>query len=60
MHFVGAADSAKVLSAHTKDSKVYQEAYKIADVNPAFKTRCLMVHKLTSFAQLTAPERLLL
>ena len=60
MHFVGAADSAKVLSTHAKDSKVYQETYKIADMDPDFKARYLLVHKLTSFAQLTAPERLLL
>jgi len=60
MHFVGAADSAKVLSTHASDSKVFQEAYKIADMDPDFKARYLLVHKLTSFAQLTAPERLLL
>ena len=60
MHFAGAADSAKILSTHSTDSKVYQESYKIADVDPDFKARYLSVHKLTGFAQLTAPERLLL
>ena len=60
MHFVGSADSARVLSAHAADSKVFQENYRIADVDPDFKARCLLVHELTSFAQLTAPERLLL
>ena len=60
MHFVGAADSAKVLSTHAADSTGFQESYKIADVNPAFKARHLRVHQLSCFAQLTAPERLLL
>ena len=60
MHFVGSADSARVLSTHAADSKVFQENYRIADMDPDFKARYLMVHKLTSFAQLTAPERLLL
>ena len=60
MHFVGSSDSAKVLSTHASDSKVYQESYKIADMDSNFKARYLSVHKLTSFAQLSAPERLLL
>ena len=60
MHFVGSADTAKVLSTHAKDSTVFQESYKIADLDPDFKARHLRVHELSSFAQLTAPERLLL
>ena len=58
MHFVGSSDSAKLLSTHAADSKVFQESYKIADMDHNFKARCLLVHKLTSFAQMAAPERL--
>jgi hypothetical protein len=60
MHFVGAAEAARVLSTHAADSMVFRESYKIADVNPDFKARYLRVHELSCFAQLTSPERLLL
>ena len=60
MHFVGSADTAQVLSTHAKDSTIFRENYKIADMDPDFKARYLRVHELSSFAQLTAPERLLL
>lgn len=60
MHFVGASASAKVLSTHAADSTVFRQSYQIADVDTGFKARYLQVHELTGFAQLTAPERLLL
>jgi len=38
MHFVGSADTAKVLSTHAKDSTIFQENYKIADHGPRFQS----------------------
>ena len=60
LHFVGCADQAKEFSFHTKDSKVFETAYRVQLVDNGFVSRHQQVQLRQAFALLSAAERLLL
>ena len=60
LHFVGCADQAKDYSFHTKDSTVFEDAYRVQLVDEEFVTRHQSVQLRQAFALLSAAERLLL
>ena len=57
-YLLGCSDYAK--QRHAPKSTEFERSYRIAELHPDFVERFKAVKSLTKFAQLTAPERMLL